>query len=205
MGEVVDLTPREFAIVEYLMRRRGEVVPKADILAHVWDFAFDGDDNVVEVHVSALRRKLGPATIETVRGAGYRIVGSWPGVAPASASTRRVTAFATLVLAVALVVAAVIANGLLVRALTDDVDASLENRLDQVLALTVEGAPQRRARADGPGPRPIAGRSSRTAASSPPPLGWPPAPGSTWIGPAPGRGGGAGHRRRVTHRRQGRR
>jgi DNA-binding response OmpR family regulator len=73
-GEVVDLTPREFAIVEYLMRRHGEVVPKADILGHVWDFAFDGDDNVVEVHISALRRKLGPATIETVRGAGYRIV-----------------------------------------------------------------------------------------------------------------------------------
>jgi two-component system, OmpR family, response regulator len=73
-GEVVELTPREFAIVEYLMRRAGEVVPKADILAHVWDFAFDGDDNVVEVHVSALRRKLGPSTIETVRGAGYRIV-----------------------------------------------------------------------------------------------------------------------------------
>jgi two-component system, OmpR family, response regulator len=73
-GDVVELTPREFAIVEYLMRRAGEVVPKADILAHVWDFAFDGDDNVVEVHVSALRRKLDPATIETVRGAGYRIV-----------------------------------------------------------------------------------------------------------------------------------
>jgi DNA-binding response OmpR family regulator len=49
-------------------------VPKSDILAHVWDFAFDGDDNVVEVHISALRRKLGPATIETARGAGYRIV-----------------------------------------------------------------------------------------------------------------------------------
>ena len=41
------------------MRRQGEVVPKAEILDHVWDFAFDGDDNVVEVHVSALRRKLG--------------------------------------------------------------------------------------------------------------------------------------------------
>jgi two-component system, OmpR family, response regulator len=73
-GAPVDLTPREFAIVEYLMRRQGEVVPKADILAHVWDFAFEGDDNVVEVHVSALRRKLGATTIETVRGAGYRIV-----------------------------------------------------------------------------------------------------------------------------------
>ena len=41
------------------MRREGEVVPKSEILEHVWDFAFDGDDNVVEVHVSALRRKLG--------------------------------------------------------------------------------------------------------------------------------------------------
>ncbi len=72
-GEPVELTPREFAIVEYLLRRRGEVVPKAHILAHVWDFAFEGDGNVVEVHVSALRRKLGPTLIETVRGAGYRI------------------------------------------------------------------------------------------------------------------------------------
>ena len=59
--------------VEYLMRRHGEVVPKSEILEHVWDFAFDGDDNVVEVHVSALRRKLGSTAIETVRGAGYRM------------------------------------------------------------------------------------------------------------------------------------
>ncbi len=72
-GRLVELTPREFAIVEYLMQRQGEVVPKAEILEHVWDFAFDGGDNVVEVHVSALRRKLGSAAIETVRGAGYRI------------------------------------------------------------------------------------------------------------------------------------
>jgi DNA-binding response OmpR family regulator len=60
-------------VVEYLMRRQGEVVPKVEILEHVWDFAFDGGDNVVEVHVSALRRKLGSAAIETVRGAGYRM------------------------------------------------------------------------------------------------------------------------------------
>jgi DNA-binding response OmpR family regulator len=72
-GEQVELTPREFSVVEYLMRREGEVVPKSEILEHVWDFAFDGGDNVVEVHVSALRRKLGSAAIETVRGAGYRM------------------------------------------------------------------------------------------------------------------------------------
>ncbi|HEX3088255.1 MAG TPA: response regulator transcription factor [Ilumatobacteraceae bacterium] len=72
-GEQVELTPREFSVVEYLMRREGEVVPKSEILEHVWDFAFDGGDNVVEVHVSALRRKLGSTAIETVRGAGYRM------------------------------------------------------------------------------------------------------------------------------------
>lgn len=72
-GKQVELTPREFSVVEYLMRRQGEVVPKSEILEHVWDFAFDGGDNVVEVHVSALRRKLGTTAIETVRGAGYRM------------------------------------------------------------------------------------------------------------------------------------
>ena len=72
-GKPIELTPREYSVVEYLMRRQGEVVPKSEILEHVWDFAFDGGDNVVEVHVSALRRKLGSAAIETVRGAGYRM------------------------------------------------------------------------------------------------------------------------------------
>jgi len=72
-GEAVELTPREYSVLEYLMRRQGEVVPKSDIVDHVWDFAFDGGDNVVEVHVSALRRKVGASSIETVRGAGYRM------------------------------------------------------------------------------------------------------------------------------------
>jgi DNA-binding response OmpR family regulator len=72
-GQPVDLTPRELAVLEYLMRRQGEVVPKSEILGHVWDFAFEGGENVVEVHVSALRRKLGPDVIETVRGGGYRV------------------------------------------------------------------------------------------------------------------------------------
>ncbi|MCU1365571.1 MAG: transcriptional regulator [Ilumatobacteraceae bacterium] len=72
-GIPVELTPREFAVLEYLMRRADEVVPKGDILTNVWDFAYDGGDNVVEVHVSALRRKLEPAAIETIRGGGYRM------------------------------------------------------------------------------------------------------------------------------------
>ncbi|MBK9972208.1 MAG: response regulator transcription factor [Acidimicrobiaceae bacterium] len=73
-GVQVALTSREFAILECLARRAGEVVPKRDILDSVWDDAFDGPDNVVEVHVHALRRKLGAEAIETVRGAGYRLV-----------------------------------------------------------------------------------------------------------------------------------
>jgi DNA-binding response OmpR family regulator len=59
------------------MRRAGEVVSKTDIVEHVWDMHFDGDLNVVEVHVSAIRRKIdtsfGRHAIETVRGAGYRL------------------------------------------------------------------------------------------------------------------------------------
>ncbi|MEU3961022.1 response regulator transcription factor [Streptomyces buecherae] len=71
----IALTAREFAVLEQLAVRAGEVVSKADILEHVWDFAYEGDPNIVEVYVSALRRKLGPGLIETVRGAGYRLVG----------------------------------------------------------------------------------------------------------------------------------
>jgi two-component system, OmpR family, response regulator len=71
--EPVELTPREFAVLECLMRRLNEVVTKREIIDKVWDVDFDGDDNVVEVHVSALRRKLGTSSIETVRGVGYRM------------------------------------------------------------------------------------------------------------------------------------
>lgn len=71
--EVV-LTAKEFAVLEQFAVRAGEVVSKAQILEHVWDFAYDGDPNIVEVYVSALRRKLGARRIQTVRGAGYRLV-----------------------------------------------------------------------------------------------------------------------------------
>ncbi|MFJ8887115.1 response regulator transcription factor [Streptomyces sp. NPDC102402] len=70
--EEVMLTAKEFAVLEQLVLRAGEVVGKGDILEHVWDFAYDGDPNIVEVYVSTLRRKLGAASIRTVRGAGYR-------------------------------------------------------------------------------------------------------------------------------------
>lgn len=73
----VELTVKEFAVLEYLASRAGEVVSKSEILHHVWDFAYDGDVNIVEVYISNLRRKLdapfGKTSIATVRGAGYRL------------------------------------------------------------------------------------------------------------------------------------
>jgi two-component system OmpR family response regulator len=73
----VRLTAREFAVLEFLMSRAGDVVTKSDVLAHVWDFDFEGDPNIVEVYVRYLRRKLdepfGRRSIETIRGAGYRL------------------------------------------------------------------------------------------------------------------------------------
>ncbi|QFR00361.1 response regulator transcription factor [Streptomyces phaeolivaceus] len=69
----ITLTTKEFSVLEQLALRAGEVVSKADILEHVWDFAYDGDPNIVEVYISTLRRKLGPTLIKTVRGAGYRL------------------------------------------------------------------------------------------------------------------------------------
>ncbi|MGX1133166.1 DNA-binding response OmpR family regulator [Streptomyces glaucescens] len=72
-GAEVPLTTKEFAVLEQLALRAGEVVSKAEILEHVWDFAYEGDPNIVEVYVSALRRKLGAGLIRTVRGAGYRL------------------------------------------------------------------------------------------------------------------------------------
>jgi DNA-binding response OmpR family regulator len=77
-GDVeVRLTAREFDVLEFLMRRGGQVVSKDEILAGVWDFDFDGPANIVEVYVRRLRRKLDEpfdrTTITTVRGAGYRL------------------------------------------------------------------------------------------------------------------------------------
>ncbi|MFC7310131.1 response regulator transcription factor [Streptomyces monticola] len=72
-GSEVTLTAKEFTVLEQLAVRAGEVVSKADILEHAWDFAYEGDPNIVEVYISALRRKLGAGLIKTVRGAGYRL------------------------------------------------------------------------------------------------------------------------------------
>jgi len=74
----IELTPREFALLEFLMRHVDEVVSKGEILQHVWD-TYDTDPNVVEVYVGYLRRKIdvpfGRNALKTVRGAGYRLSG----------------------------------------------------------------------------------------------------------------------------------
>jgi two-component system OmpR family response regulator len=73
----VELTPRQFSLLEFLMRRAGEVLSKQEILEHVWDFAYDGDPNIVEVYVSQLRRRMdepfGRTSLQTVRRVGYRL------------------------------------------------------------------------------------------------------------------------------------
>jgi len=71
------LSPRQFSLLEYLMRHAGDVLPKREILEHVWDFTFEGDPNIVEVYVRQLRLRIdepfGRAALQTVRGAGYRL------------------------------------------------------------------------------------------------------------------------------------
>lgn len=77
-GVVVSLTAREFALLELFMRRPGDVLSKQHILDHVWGFDFEGDENIVEVYVGYLRRKIdepfAQRSIQTVRGVGYRLV-----------------------------------------------------------------------------------------------------------------------------------
>jgi len=74
---VIELTAREFAVLEFLMRRKGDVVSKREVLDGVWDYDFDGDPNIVEVYVGHLRNKIDRpfdrAAIETLRGSGYRL------------------------------------------------------------------------------------------------------------------------------------
>lgn len=78
-GSEVVLKPREFKLLEYLMLHSGQVVTRTMLLEHVWDYHFDPQTNIIDVHISRLRTKIdrsqSDSMIETVRGAGYRIVG----------------------------------------------------------------------------------------------------------------------------------
>jgi two-component system OmpR family response regulator len=73
----IDLTAKEFALLEYFLRHPGEVLTRSRIIEHVWDFAYEGDSNVVDVYVRYLREKIDRPfdrdSIETVRGTGYRL------------------------------------------------------------------------------------------------------------------------------------
>ncbi len=76
-GVAIELQPREFTLLEYLMRHAGQVVTRTMLLEGVWDYHFDPQTNVIDVHVSRLRAKIDrgfdPPLLETVRGAGYRL------------------------------------------------------------------------------------------------------------------------------------
>jgi DNA-binding response OmpR family regulator len=73
-GKIIDLTSREFALLEMLMRHAGQPITREELLANVWGLDFDPRSNLVDVYVRYLRRKLGNGWIETLRGVGYRIV-----------------------------------------------------------------------------------------------------------------------------------
>ena len=76
-GREIDLLPREFRLLEFLMRHAGQVVTRTMLLENVWDYHFDPQTNVIDVHVSRLRQKLEKGfdkpLLQTVRGAGYRL------------------------------------------------------------------------------------------------------------------------------------
>ncbi len=74
-GNVIDLTAREFALLELFLRHSGQVLSREQILSHVWGYDFDPGSNVVDVYVRAVRRKIGTERIVTVRGMGYRFGG----------------------------------------------------------------------------------------------------------------------------------
>ncbi|MFC5380858.1 response regulator transcription factor [Aquipuribacter nitratireducens] len=85
-GVPVDLSPKEFALLQALMRRPGEALSRSALIEQVWDFAYDGTSNVVDVYIGYLRDKVdrpfGRRSVLTVRGAGYRVVDDTSGAAP---------------------------------------------------------------------------------------------------------------------------
>jgi two-component system, OmpR family, copper resistance phosphate regulon response regulator CusR len=72
-GRTIDLTAREFVLLELFLRHPGQVLSREQILSHVWGYDFDPGSNIVDVYVRALRKKLGADCIGTVRGMGYRL------------------------------------------------------------------------------------------------------------------------------------
>lgn len=138
-GERVQLTARELALLEFLLRRRGETVSKREILAHVWDDDFDGDPNIVEVYVRHLRTSStglsgGPRSRPCVAAAT-----GWPPMAVRHGVRFRSTVAAVVVVAVGLVAGAVALVALLRAELTDDVRQAARARAEQVAAVIESG------------------------------------------------------------------
>ncbi|GAA1754272.1 response regulator transcription factor [Kocuria aegyptia] len=84
-GQLLELTTKEYVILQYLMQNGDKVVSKSEIMDNAWDAGFEGSENIVEVYVGYLRRKIdapfGLSTLQTVRGMGYRLVPDEPGTA----------------------------------------------------------------------------------------------------------------------------
>lgn len=72
-GKNIVLTPKEFSVLEFLLRHKGEIVTRTMIIDHVWDYNFDGMSNIVDVYVTAVRRKIKTKLIHTIHGVGYKI------------------------------------------------------------------------------------------------------------------------------------
>jgi two-component system OmpR family response regulator len=75
-GEVLRLTPKEFSVLEYLMRNAGRAVSRDELLSHCWDFAYDPESNITDAYIKQLRKKLHDTDetyIKTVRGVGYTL------------------------------------------------------------------------------------------------------------------------------------
>ena len=76
-NKIIDLQPKEFALLEYLMRHAGSIVTRTMLLEKVWDYSFDPQTNVIDVHISRLRQKIdkgfGKQLLHTIRGAGYSL------------------------------------------------------------------------------------------------------------------------------------
>ena len=69
----MELTNREFALLELLMRRKGETISRIQLLESVWGMEFDPGSNIVNVYIRSLRRKIGEQKVQTIRGVGYRV------------------------------------------------------------------------------------------------------------------------------------
>ena len=141
----VQLSAKEFALLETFMRRPGHVLSRFELLEHAWDYAYENRSNVVDVYVRYLRDKIdrpfGRESLETVRGVGYRLR---PGAEPMSRLPIRLRL--TLAFAVAMAIVLIVAGGILYArlgsSLQEGIDDNLEARSLTLTALVQPAGPQ---------------------------------------------------------------